>query len=161
MSRTAAPPTAPRPDEFLVTQRHRGACTDETAALFFDDGRQSGHSIKTRQEAAKAICRLCPVLLGCRAYARADPTLEGIWGGETEAERQAARRRTTRGPSPMGENEQGRRLAAVAAQRAQRDGLDAAARALNIPPTTLRRVLALYGLDQPPTPLAHRTPERR
>jgi hypothetical protein len=129
---------------FLLAQRHRGACTEQTASLFFDEGRGS----KARHQAAKAICRLCPILYACRAYARADPTLEGIWGGETHNERRLARRIGT--GVPAGDNQEGRRLAGRAAQLVSRRGLDGAARVLNVPPATLRRVLGLYGLDQPP-----------
>ncbi len=152
MSRTSATHLGPQLGGFLLTQRHRGACTERTAGLFFDDGRPAGRGANKRQEAAKAICRLCPILDACRAYARADPTLEGIWGGETEAERHSARRTVTLTRYPVGENEQGRRLASLAAQRAHRDGLDAAATALKVPAATLRRVFDLYGLDQPPDP---------
>jgi Transcription factor WhiB len=107
---------------FLLTQRHRGACTEQTAGLFFDDGRGS----TARHQAAKAICRLCPILFACRAYAHADPTLEGIWGGETHEERRLARRLRT--SVPAGDNPEGRRLAGRAAQLASRRGLPAAAR---------------------------------
>jgi WhiB family transcriptional regulator, redox-sensing transcriptional regulator len=133
---------------FLLTQRHRGACTEQTASLFFDDGRGS----TARHQAAKAICRLCPILHDCRAYARADPTLEGIWGGETEDERRTARRYGAGIVLPAGDNQEGRLMAGRAAEHARRSGLPAAARVLNVPPATLRRVLGLYGLDQPPRP---------
>jgi WhiB family transcriptional regulator, redox-sensing transcriptional regulator len=151
MSRTAATHVAPAVASFLLAQRHRGACTEQTAALFFDDGRPAGRGARARHEAAKAICRLCPILDACRAYARADPTLEGIWGGETQDERHLARRQGA-DPGPAAENEPGRRLASLAVKLAERDGLDAAAAALKVPPATLRRVVALYGLDQPPGP---------
>jgi WhiB family transcriptional regulator, redox-sensing transcriptional regulator len=151
MSRTAEH-CAPALGGFLLTQRHRGACTQDTAELFFDSGGLAGRAARKRQEQAKAICRLCPILHGCRAYARADPTLDGIWGGETEEERRTARRLTPGPDLPAGDNQQGRRLAGLAAQLAHRDGLDAAAKALKVPPATLRRVLVLYGLDQPPDP---------
>jgi WhiB family transcriptional regulator, redox-sensing transcriptional regulator len=131
-------------DRFLLTQRHRSACTEQTAGLFFDDGRDS----TARHQAAKAICRLCPILYPCRAFARADPTLEGIWGGETQDERRLARRLHT--SVPDGDNPEGRRLAGRVAEHAHRRGLPAAARAFNVPPATLRRVLNLYGLQQPP-----------
>jgi WhiB family redox-sensing transcriptional regulator len=139
---------------FLLAQRHRGACTEQTADLFFDDGKPTGRASRKRHQAAKAICRLCPVLEQCRAFAHADPGLEGIWGGETQAERLAAHDRAARDAAPVGENQQGRRLASLAAQLAQRDGLDAAARVLQVPPATLRRVLGLYGLDGPQVPPA-------
>ena len=41
---------------------------------------------------AKAICAACPVLDECKAYIDANPQ-PGIWGGTTERERKAARRR--------------------------------------------------------------------
>jgi WhiB family transcriptional regulator, redox-sensing transcriptional regulator len=149
MSRTAEH-CAPTVGGFLLTQRHRGACTEDTAELFFDSGGLAGRAARRVQEQAKAICRLCPILHGCRAYARADPTLDGIWGGETTDERRQARRLGI--SVPPGDNQEGRRLAGLAARLAHRDGLDAAAKALKVPPATLRRVLALYGLDQPPGP---------
>jgi WhiB family redox-sensing transcriptional regulator len=152
MGRTATH-LAPALGGFLLAQRHRAACTEETAALFFDDGRRTGRSVKARQEAtAKAICRLCPILGTCRAYARADSSLEGIWGGETQDERHAARRNATGAGLLTGDNEQGRRLATLAARLAHRDGLDAAATALKVPPATLQRVFDLYGLEQPSSP---------
>ncbi len=150
MSRTATTHVAPPLGRFLLTQRHRGACTQQTAALFFDDG--GGRGAKKRQEQAKAICRLCPILQACRAYARADPGLEGIWGGESQDERHAARRKPRSDGLPAGDNQEGRRLAGGAAELAHRHGLHAAARALKVPPTTLQRVFALYGLDQPRRP---------
>jgi len=146
MSRTAEH-CAPTVGGFLLTQRHRGACTEDTAELFFDSGGVAGRAARKRQEQAKSICRLCPILHGCRAYARADPTLDGIWGGETEDERRTAR--ASNPHLPAGDIQEGRRLAGLAAQLAHRDGLDAAARALKVPPATLRRVFALYGLDPP------------
>lgn len=36
---------------------------------------------------AKAVCEQCLVRAECLAYAMADPTLEGIWGGLTRRER--------------------------------------------------------------------------
>jgi WhiB family redox-sensing transcriptional regulator len=152
MSRTAATHLDPEVGSFLLAQRHRGACTEQTAGLFFDDGRPTGRGSKSRHEAAKAICRLCPILEACRAYAHADLTLEGVWDGETQDERRIARRRASATGLPANGNEEGRRLAGWAAERARRDGLDVAARALKVPAATLRRVLDLYGLDQPPSP---------
>ncbi len=96
--------------QFLVRQRFYGACTQATAELFFDHGREPGHLVRQRHQAAKAICALCPILWECRLVGRADPTLVGIWGGETEADRHLAhrtplpdgpaRRREPGGPPP-------------------------------------------------------------
>jgi WhiB family transcriptional regulator, redox-sensing transcriptional regulator len=152
MTRTSTTHLTPLLGGFLFAQRHRGACSEQTAELFFDSGGLAGRAARKAREQAKVIYRLCPVLQACRAYARADPSLEGIWGGETQDERRAARHTLTGSSDMPADNEEGRRLAGLAAQLAHRDGLDAAARALRVPPATLRRAFALYGLDQPPDP---------
>lgn len=43
--------------------------------------------------AAKRTCAACDVTTTCLAYALADPSLEGIWGGTSQRERQAMRRK--------------------------------------------------------------------
>ncbi len=43
------------------------------------------------QAAAIEVCGSCLVRLECARYALADPTLVGVWGGLTAAERKAAR----------------------------------------------------------------------
>jgi WhiB family transcriptional regulator, redox-sensing transcriptional regulator len=156
MSRTSTTHQPPLLGGFLLTQRHRGACTEQTAELFFDSGGLASRAARKLQEQAKAICRLCPVLQACRAYVRADPTLEGIWGGETHDERRTAHHTSTSAWLPA-DNQEGRRLAGLAAQLAHRDSLDVAARTLAVPPATLRRVFALYGLTQPPDPASPST----
>jgi WhiB family transcriptional regulator, redox-sensing transcriptional regulator len=151
--RTGHTPTASvQLGQFLVRQRFYGACGQATAELFFDDGREPGHLVRQRHQTAKAICALCPIMRDCRLVGRADPTLEGIWGGETQDERRQARRNGVHTGLPAQANQKGRRLAGVAAERARRDGLQAAATALGVPPATLRRVFALYGLNRPPSP---------
>ncbi|MEU3962897.1 WhiB family transcriptional regulator [Streptomyces buecherae] len=46
------------------------------------------HSIDPATQArARAICRTCPLLTACRAYALTDPDLTGTWGGLTRADR--------------------------------------------------------------------------
>ncbi len=49
-----------------------------------------------REEAAKAVCARCPVLLECRAYALRTQQRTGIWGGLTARERSAVRAREAR-----------------------------------------------------------------
>jgi WhiB family redox-sensing transcriptional regulator len=151
--RTGHTPTASvQLGQFLVRQRFYGACDQTTAELFFDHGREPGHLVRQRHQAAKAICALCPILRDCRLVGRADPSLEGIWGGETRLERRQACHRGAHTGLPAEAGQKGRRLASVAAELARRDGLQAAARALGVPPATLRRVLALYSLGQLPGP---------
>lgn len=45
---------------------------------------------------AKAICNECPVKYECGEYAYNTKTYDGIWGGQTERERNNARRRALR-----------------------------------------------------------------
>lgn len=40
---------------------------------------------------AKDVCARCPVVGECAAFAMARPSLEGVWGGMTQRERQLAR----------------------------------------------------------------------
>ena len=46
--------------------------------------------------AAKRTCAACDVTTECLAYALADPSLEGVWGGTSVRERQAMRRTARR-----------------------------------------------------------------
>jgi len=63
----------------------RAACANEPTDLFFpEDGEGT--------ELAKAICGGCPVRAECIGYAVAIPSLDGIWGGLTERERERLRR---------------------------------------------------------------------
>ena len=45
---------------------------------------------------AKRTCAACDVTAACLAYALADPSLEGVWGGTSQRERQAMRRKARR-----------------------------------------------------------------
>lgn len=49
----------------------------------------------TSSRAARALCQTCPLLAACRSWALTHPdeAREGIWGGLTERERCAERRR--------------------------------------------------------------------
>jgi WhiB family redox-sensing transcriptional regulator len=52
-------------------------------------------------EQRKAICRRCLVREECLAYALADPSLDGVWGGTTKPERAILRSSGARfSPSP-------------------------------------------------------------
>lgn len=84
----------------------RARCIDEDPELFFPVG--SGAPAIAQAERAKAVCRACPVIDTCLAWALATCQDAGVWGGLDEEERREIRR--TR-----------RRAAAIAASRADRE----------------------------------------
>lgn len=73
--------------------RHHAVCRDEDPELFFPIG-TSGPA-KAQTEEAKAVCRRCPVVDECLAWALESGEDFGVWGGLSEEERreQRARRR--------------------------------------------------------------------
>lgn len=76
------------------TWRSRAACRNLDPDLFFPVG-ETGDALE-QVEAAKAVCRVCPVQQECLEYALAANEQAGIWGGTTEAERRSIRRRRAR-----------------------------------------------------------------
>lgn len=62
-----------------------GLCTQVGPDLFFPI---KGGSPR----AAKAVCARCPITATCLQDALDDPSLEGVWGGTTEREREHLRR---------------------------------------------------------------------
>ena len=65
----------------------KGACKG-MSEIFYSDFSERPNKRAQREHRAKMICSTCPVILDCRAYARANPEY-GVWGGETEDERHA------------------------------------------------------------------------
>lgn len=74
--------------------RHRAACLGEDPELFFPIG-NTGTSLIQIEE-AKAVCRRCPVMDTCLHWALDTRQDAGIWGGLSEDELRAAKRRDTR-----------------------------------------------------------------
>jgi WhiB family redox-sensing transcriptional regulator len=74
--------------------RHRAACRDEDPELFFPVG-TSGPALLQIAE-AKAVCRRCPVSVECLNWALASGQDAGVWGGMSEDERRALKRRNAR-----------------------------------------------------------------
>jgi WhiB family transcriptional regulator, redox-sensing transcriptional regulator len=74
--------------------RHKAECRTEDPELFFPIG-TSGPALAQIAE-AKAVCRRCPVRRECLAWALASGQDAGIWGGLTEDERRALKRRNVR-----------------------------------------------------------------
>jgi WhiB family redox-sensing transcriptional regulator len=72
----------------------RAACASADPELFFPIS-HSGAAL--RQVArAKAICACCPIQPECLSYALGAGSIQGVWGGMTEAERRRLARRKHR-----------------------------------------------------------------
>lgn len=74
--------------------RARAACRDEDPELFFPLG-DSGPAL-LQIEDAKSVCRACGVASDCLTWALESGQDSGIWGGMSETERRAMRRRSAR-----------------------------------------------------------------
>jgi WhiB family redox-sensing transcriptional regulator len=74
--------------------RHRAACREEDPELFFPIGNTGPALLQIDQ--AKAICRRCPVAEPCIAWALETGQDSGVWGGLSEDERRALKRRGAR-----------------------------------------------------------------
>lgn len=67
----------------------RSACAEIGPGLWDDRGVEGPRQKERREESAKAICETCPVKDACCTYAIEHHERGGIWGGLTEAERDA------------------------------------------------------------------------
>lgn len=78
----------------LPAWRAKAACLEEDPELFFPSG-TTGAALE-QAERAKAVCRRCPVLTQCRNWAVKTNQQDGVWGGLSEDERHALRRKQLR-----------------------------------------------------------------
>jgi WhiB family transcriptional regulator, redox-sensing transcriptional regulator len=67
----------------------QGKCRGEPTEVFFPDDHGTANRRKL-ENAAKRICRECPVLEKCRDHALRTPEPHGIWGAMTAQERARA-----------------------------------------------------------------------
>ena len=74
--------------------RHRAACRDEDPELFFTIGNTGPALLQIEQ--AKAVCRRCEVADACITWALETGQDSGVWGGLSEDERRALKRRGAR-----------------------------------------------------------------
>src|SRR5436190_4879507 len=87
-------PTASSRSTISMDWRDRAACLDEDPELFFPIG-NTGPAILQIEE-AKAVCRRCPVIETCLQWALDSGQDAGVWGGLSEDERRALKRRNAR-----------------------------------------------------------------
>lgn len=85
---------ASRTEEDRMDWRHRAACRDEDPELFFPIG-NTGPALVQIEE-AKAVCRRCDVIDECLSWALESGQDAGVWGGLSEDERRALKRRNAR-----------------------------------------------------------------
>lgn len=71
--------------------RHASACRDEDPELFFPIGTSGPALLQIEQ--AKAVCRRCDVTDQCLQWALDSGQDAGVWGGMSEEERRAVKRR--------------------------------------------------------------------
>ncbi|MFD5412451.1 WhiB family transcriptional regulator [Streptomyces nojiriensis] len=75
--------------------RHQAACRETDPELFFPIG-NTGPALLQIEE-AKAVCRRrCPVKEQCLQWALDTNQSEGVWGGLSQGERRAMKRRAAR-----------------------------------------------------------------
>ena len=74
--------------------RHSALCRDEDPELFFPIGTTGPAAVQVEQ--AKVVCRRCTVVGDCLSWAMETGQDTGVWGGTSEDERRALRRREVR-----------------------------------------------------------------
>ena len=74
--------------------RSKAACLDVDPELFFPIG-NTGPAI-TQAEEAKSVCARCSVISTCLTWALENNQDAGVWGGTSEDERRAMKRRSAR-----------------------------------------------------------------
>lgn len=74
--------------------RHKAICRDEDPELFFPVG-NSGPALAQIAD-AKLVCVRCPVTAQCLSWALKAGEDVGVWGGQSEDERRAIKRRDAR-----------------------------------------------------------------
>lgn len=75
--------------------RHNAACLTEDPELFFPIG-NTGPAL-AQIERAKQVCARCEVREQCLTWALEAGQDHGVWGGMSEEERRAIKRRKSRG----------------------------------------------------------------
>jgi len=77
-----------------MTWRNRSACLGEEPELFFPIG--NSYPAMLQIEEAKVVCHRCEVAQTCLSWAMESAKDSGVWGGLSEDERRALKRRRAR-----------------------------------------------------------------
>ena len=83
----------------MADWRHSAACVGEDPELFFPIG-NTGPAILQIHD-AKDVCLRCEVVTKCLQWALESGQDVGVWGGTSEDERRAMKRRAARARSRM------------------------------------------------------------
>jgi WhiB family redox-sensing transcriptional regulator len=78
----------------MMNWRDRAACLYEEPEMFFPIGNTGPALLQI--EGAKAVCRGCEVVDTCLEWAMESGQDAGVWGGMSEEERRALKRRNAR-----------------------------------------------------------------
>ncbi|QTJ70541.1 WhiB family transcriptional regulator (plasmid) [Rhodococcus sp. ZPP] len=73
--------------------RLRAACRRSDPSVFFGPDGERSRDRARREDRARRICQVCPVLVTCGNHALTTGERHGLWGGMTEADRRSTRRR--------------------------------------------------------------------
>ena len=74
----------PGPVSDLWDWQYSGTCRGQDPSLFFHPEGERGGTRRRRDDAAKAICAECPVIVQCRNHALLVHEPYGVWGGMSE-----------------------------------------------------------------------------
>jgi WhiB family transcriptional regulator, redox-sensing transcriptional regulator len=89
----AAVPAWPSSMEEFWSWHMAAACRQVDTNLFYSPEGERGPRKERREAAAKQVCRTCPVVELCAAYAVATREPYGTWGGLSEGDRRELVRR--------------------------------------------------------------------
>jgi WhiB family redox-sensing transcriptional regulator len=78
----------------MMNWRDRAACLNEEPELFFPIGNTGPAVLQIEQ--AKTVCHHCEVVETCLEWAMESGQDAGVWGGMSEEERLALKRRNAR-----------------------------------------------------------------
>jgi len=81
--------------------QYAGACHGVDPSVFFSPEAERGAKRERREQAAKALCRRCPVIERCRQHALQVQEPYGVWGGLSESERATINAQRTRTAEPI------------------------------------------------------------